>query len=441
MKISVYYGVKFMLSYLYLVFCENFHTVFAYFCVLMICIMDKTITKKNRFNLLTILFCTVVIFLNTNLSNYIAFMNRTDLYRFRFLAASFGYIFEPLSTYIFYLIICKPTGIKRVLSLPVAVINTILFIQNLFTENVFMIIPQNMYVVTNTLLVCMPIVTAAFYFILLWIHLSTHRKEYSFYRFLGLIITTGAIIIATIIEKFTTLCILDECIAISMILFYLMGYIEQSNEIIENQKNTLTNQRNALLLSQIHPHFIYNTLNSIYYLCRNDSDAASKALLDFSEYLHGTLDSSLSSELVSFSREIETTTMYTNLEKIRFTNIEVNYNIEEDNFLIPPLSIQPLVENSIRHGIRGKENGFVNINSTKKCIDGLNYYIITIEDNGNGIHERNVSDTDTKYQGDHSGIGMSNVKSRIAALVNGSFEVISSENGTTITISIPFKEQ
>jgi len=115
------------------------------------------------------------------------------------------------------------------------------------------------------------------------------------------------------------------------------------------------NQRNALLLSQIHPHFIYNTLNSIYYLCRNDSEEASKALLSFSEYLHQTLDASLTNDLVPFSQEIATTTLYTDLEQIRFEYITVNYYIEEKDFLIPPLSIQPLVENAIRHGIRGKK--------------------------------------------------------------------------------------
>jgi len=431
-----------MLSYLYIIFCDNFYTVFAYACILMICIFDKTIKKSNRFNLLLILSCAIIIFLNNKFSNYIAFMHRDDLYRVRFLSATFGYIFEPLSAYILYFVICRPTGIRNILASLLAVINTILFVQNFFTENIFTILPINQYAVTDPILVCMPIITTGFYFIILWVHLFTHKEELSFYRFLGLGITTLAIILATLIEKFTTLDVLDASIAISMILFYLMGYIGQSNEIIAIQSETLLNQKNALLLSQIHPHFIYNALNSIYYLCRNDSEKASRALLDFSEYLHKTLDASLTNDLVLFSQEIETTTMYTNLEKIRFDNISVNYYIEEDSFLIPPLSIQPLVENSIRHGIRGKENGFVNIRSRKEKRNGFDFYVITIEDNGNGIHKdkesgkKNESNKSKDYHGEHSGIGMENVKNRLASLVDGTLDVESSDSGTTITITI-----
>jgi len=429
-----------VLSYLYILFCENFHTIFAYSCVLLICIMDKNINKKNRFNLLLILSCAIIIFLNNKLCNYIAFFHRDDLYRVRFLGGTFGYIFEPLTSFILYWVICKPIGIKKYLSPLLVIINTILFIQNFFTENIYTIIPENKYVVTNTILICMPIVTAAFYFLILWIHLFAHRKEISFYRFLGLGFTTFAIILATLIEKFTTLDILDTTISISMILFYLMGYIGQSNEIIASQKETLMNQRNALLLSQIHPHFIYNTLNSIYYLCRNNSKEASQALLDFSEYLHQTLDASLTSDLVPFSQEIETTSLYTNLEKTRFEYISVNYYIEEKDFLIPPLSIQPLVENSIRHGIRGKKDGFVNIRSRKERITGTDYYVVTIEDNGIGIDKSKESSKNKNYHGEHSGIGMENVRNRIAALVEGEFEVVSSDDGTIITITIPARE-
>ena len=122
--------------------------------------------------------------------------------------------------------------------------------------------------------------------------------------------------------------------------------------------------------------------------------------------------------------------MYAEIEKIRFPSIEIVYDIEEDDFELPALTIQPLVENARRHGVRIRENGRVEVEVRKKRYG----YRIIIRDNGKGF------DTNAPLSAERSHIGLNNVRDRIETMCHGEMKIESKVGeGTTITIRIPYR--
>ncbi|MGN1187444.1 MAG: sensor histidine kinase, partial [Lachnospiraceae bacterium] len=129
----------------------------------------------------------------------------------------------------------------------------------------------------------------------------------------------------------------------------------------------LKENRIALAMSQIQPHFIYNSLNSIYHLCEKDVEMAQQAISDFSEYLQRSLSAADRITLISFGEELNHVKTYLKLEQLRFgKDLNVVYHIETVGFMLPALSVQPLVENAVKHGICVKEEGGGTVTLTVK---------------------------------------------------------------------------
>ena len=196
----------------------------------------------------------------------------------------------------------------------------------------------------------------------------------------------------------------------------------------EHERDLKAEQRIKIMMSQIQPHFLYNTLTTIQSLCLIDPQKASEVTGKFGAYLRNNLDSLEQENLIPFSKELEYTKLYVDIEMLRFPEISVEYNIGAEDFLVPALTIQPLVENAIRHGVREVEQGKVKV-STKQTDDGN---IIIISDNGVGF------DTNIPYSTDKDHIGIKNVSERIKALCGGTIGIDSKiSEGTVITIKIP----
>jgi LytS/YehU family sensor histidine kinase len=203
--------------------------------------------------------------------------------------------------------------------------------------------------------------------------------------------------------------------------------------IIENKKlqNLVNFNEISIKISQIQPHFLYNTLNSIYYLCEKNPKQAQNAIKNFSEYLHGNLEFLSKKDFVKIKDELSFVNKFLELEIMRYGDdkIKVVQEIENEEFKIPALIIQPLVENSIKHGLAKKnDGGTILIKTTENESD----YTIIIEDDGVGFDVKNYN-KDGKIH-----IGLDNVKSRIESLCDGEFVVESKINeGTKIKIVIP----
>lgn len=186
----------------------------------------------------------------------------------------------------------------------------------------------------------------------------------------------------------------------------------------------------AVMISQIQPHFLYNSLNSIAELCVVDPKRAEKATIDFSRYLRGNMSALNEKKPIEFEDELSHLNHYIALEKIRYgDDLQFEYDIRETAFTLPALTVQPLVENAVNHGIRyHKMKGKVKIST---YADEDNYYV-AIEDDGVGFEPE-------KYLNDgREHIGLFNVRYRLEILCGGSLDIKSEKGrGTVVTIRIP----
>ena len=186
-----------------------------------------------------------------------------------------------------------------------------------------------------------------------------------------------------------------------------------------------------LMLDQIQPHFLHNSLTSIIYYIDKDPQKARGALINFSKYLRSNLDSVNEKSVIPFTQELEHTKMYLSLEMLRFEDkLEIEYDIKDDNFNIPVLTLQPMVENAVKHGIRKSETGRGKVTISTEMTKG--YHLIKVKDNGAGFN------TDELENMDDTHIGIKNVMKRLQMESGGVLQIESKENeGTTCTIMIP----
>ena len=203
------------------------------------------------------------------------------------------------------------------------------------------------------------------------------------------------------------------------------------NKVIAETKEEIENLQLNMVITQMQPHFVFNVLNIIYYLCDKDTKLAQTAIDIFSSYLRANIDSLVSNEPAPFSKELEHVKNYLDLEKLRFDDeLEIEYDIGPSDFHIPMLVVQPLAENAVKHGIAKNANGGKLIIRTIEDPD--NFYIYVIDD-GVGFDPNRI-----KHHDGRSHIGIENVRVRIEKRVNGKLEIFSSKgNGTTAVITIP----
>ncbi|MBO7319828.1 MAG: histidine kinase [Clostridia bacterium] len=189
----------------------------------------------------------------------------------------------------------------------------------------------------------------------------------------------------------------------------------------------IARSRISTLMSQIHPHFIYNTLGSIEQLCELDPPKAAKLVNDFSKYLRGNFVEIDNTRLIRVSKELEHTEYYIGIEKVRFPDIEFVTEMSCCDFSVPALTIQPIVENAVKHGILKRETG----GTVKvKIYETDSSYFISVKDNGVGF---DVSEIERENH-----IGLRNIKSRLEAMCGGILHIESIVGvGTKITVEIP----
>ncbi len=219
---------------------------------------------------------------------------------------------------------------------------------------------------------------------------------------------------------------------VSLLMIYINIFTEQRRKIAE-QQIILEKQNTALMISQIQPHFLYNVLTTISNLCGKDPLEAQETTVMFSRYLRTNLDSLKKEEPVPFLEELDHIKIYVELEKKRFkSRLNVDYEIEDKDFEVPALGLQPLVENAVKHGICMKEEpGTVKI-SSKKDVNG---HLVMIEDDGVGFDpEKPVADDKREH------VGLTNTVSRLEKMCDAKVTIESSPGcGCKIAILFPFR--
>ena len=207
-------------------------------------------------------------------------------------------------------------------------------------------------------------------------------------------------------------------------------YAERSKALARS-KVQLTESRVSAMVSQIQPHFIFNTLDTIYGLCDEDVGLAKEAIASFSRYLRTNLASLRQTVPVPIATEMQHVRTYLELEKMSDRNrLQYELDIRVTGFLVPALSVQTIVENAVKHGLGGREEGGLVTVSTKELADE---FAVCIVDNGVGFDASTVFDN---MDGTH--VGLANTKARLAEMCNGSLDIVSIPNkGTTVIIRVP----
>ncbi len=207
-----------------------------------------------------------------------------------------------------------------------------------------------------------------------------------------------------------------------------MGRSYRRAKEAEEIEEELKNSRIFLAMSQIRSHFIFNVLNAISGMCKYDPEKADETVICFSRYLRANVDMMEEDVLHPFSTEYQHLADYIKLEQIRFGEdvIKFKTDIETMDFLIPPMLLQPIVENCIQHGLRPKPEGGTITLSVHKVGENIE---ITVSDDGVGYtigNERVGS------------VGMKNVQFRLKSMANGTMEVWSEPGkGTSTKLIMP----
>ncbi len=251
---------------------------------------------------------------------------------------------------------------------------------------------------------------------------TTHRKYTD--SFMILYIVSTSLLMVLFSKMDFARGYLDEVASINLLLYYgyhsAVAQREMQTSFLEN-KLELSQSKMTVLMAQIQPHFIFNSLMAIQAQCI-DYPEVYDSLDSFAHYLRSNFDSLGDTKPVSFSRELENIEAYLALEKLNFgERLRVERDIETEDFFLPALSVEPLVENAVRHGTATFEGGGtvrIIVRTTK------HFTVVEIRDKGEGRR------TLTEKQKKRRGIGIENVRARLAESSMGRLEIISDADGT-----------
>jgi two-component system LytT family sensor kinase len=216
--------------------------------------------------------------------------------------------------------------------------------------------------------------------------------------------------------------------SVSVLVMFLMNLIDQSERYYRQVEKNAQQQANILVL-QMRPHFIYNTLMSIYYLCKKDADKAQQVILDFSRYLKKNFTAIAGEDVVPFTEELEHTRAYLAVEKARYEDkLFVEFDTPVTMFRLPPLTLQPIVENAVKYGVSpGLDPLHLSI-ITQETKDGIT---VLVEDTGPGYKA-------PKDNEPH--VALANIRQRLSITCNGRLEITPREaGGTRVAIFLPKK--
>ena len=211
----------------------------------------------------------------------------------------------------------------------------------------------------------------------------------------------------------------------ALVMFIIIQTEMTDNYLRQMQENS--RQQSRILVLQMRPHFIYNTMTSIYYLCRENPEKAQQVILDFTTYLRKNFTALEKEEVVLFEEELEHTRAYLAVESVRFEEqISFVFDTPETGFRLPALTLQPIVENAVKHGVDTEGNPLHIKISTRKT-DA--YYEVLVEDDGPGFSEN---------ESHNPNVALNNIKKRLSMTCHGLLEIESEKNrGTLVKILIP----
>jgi hypothetical protein len=343
----------------------------------------------------------------------------------------YGYSIRPVILLLFLHIVSlkKPSGLWWIL----IGVNAGIHLSALFTDICFTIDENNMYqggwpILRDSCLIVSTLLLGELFFSTLHDYRSSKWKES-----LIPVFAVSSILLSLLLDN----CVYDtpqpvSFLTISIVISNVFYYIWLHFQFVRaHEKDLAAEQRIQIMMTQIQPHFIYNTLAAIRSLCLRSPETAARTIDKFSRYLRQNLDTLNLDGLIPFRQELEHVKIYTEIEMLMFPYIQIRYDVEDDCFRLPVLTVQPLVENAIRHGVRAREVGQIDITVRRK----ENGHSITIADNGLGFDLAAIDKGDGKH------IGIRNVRERLEKLCHGTLTIESLQGeGTVVTLFVPLAE-
>ncbi|WP_227013485.1 sensor histidine kinase [Paenibacillus psychroresistens] len=298
---------------------------------------------------------------------------------------------------------------------------------------------SGLYSTTLTLLISMPVII---YYQKRFINAMKQNRIYMslilcfYYCMVG--ICTVAIIRGFSFKVFQVQLVYIVITVVSVLFFIFLN--ETINEMLRKNRQLQSDAKDAeiaFLRSQIKPHFLYNTLNSIASLCIDAPNKAEELTLDLSQYLRSSFNFKQLDSLTTIENELALINAYINIEKARFgARLGVEFDVDANlDFEIPSLILQPLVENAIRHGLMSSlQGGTVKISIKRRDDTVLSF---SVEDNGGGMSETKREEI-LKPDINKKGVGLWNISQRIKLLYGNNLRIESAEGvGTKVFFEIP----
>jgi len=209
-----------------------------------------------------------------------------------------------------------------------------------------------------------------------------------------------------------------------------LGFVREAilrERLLRKREEELRDEKVRTMMNQIRPHFIYNTLVSVYELCREEPNQAMQVIDDFTTYLQSNFTAIAATEPAPFREELRHTQAYLDVETVLHGDeLTVEYDTEALAFDLPPLTLQPIVENAVKHGVgKGYSPEHIVIR-TRAEENGVR---ITVEDNGGGYDPQPDSEVH---------VGLQNVRERLDMMCGGTLEIgPRPEGGTVVTVFVP----
>ncbi len=386
--------------------------------------LDAYLTRERKRAMVVIVALVFSLILQNYLDNRLSLEGANNAIRLSL--SVYGYAVRPAILALF-LYIVKPDGRYGVVWMIVCA-NAAVYMTAFFSGVAFRFTANGHFVAGPLRHTC----TGVSALLLVWLFLVTMRqfrpraRKESWIPILATAIIAGsAIMDFRVVYEDLPISFLTIAIAISCVFYYVWLHLQF---VREHEEALRADQRIQIMMSQIQPHFLFNTLSTIQALCATEPQTAIYAIERFGVYLRKNLEALGQADLIPLSQELEHTRAYTEIEALRFPDIRVDYDVRALDIMVPALSIQPLVENAIRHGVRGRKDGRVTVTARREGNDGL----IVIRDNGKGF------DASAVREGDGAHIGIANVRSRMEQMCGGTLDIDSRiGEGTAITLRIP----
>ena len=256
---------------------------------------------------------------------------------------------------------------------------------------------------------------------------TRRRKRLSRKVFLNFLVSILPIMVALTVHLFIDVFpLIDISYVLAALAMYSLILSDQIEQDLRQQRE-IANQRASIMVLQMRPHFIYNTMTSIYCLCKQDPELAQRVIMEFTAYLRKNFTAVASETPIPFSSELEHTRAYLAVEQAQYADsLFVDYDTPHTLFRVPPLTLQPIVENAVKHGRDPYAGAFRISIRTRKTGSGSE---IVVADNGRGFDGADDSD---------GHIALKNIQKRLELMCGGSLTIAPNDGGgTVVTVTIP----